>query len=125
MYGMETALSAAARPPLAGQSFEDQAMMALAVQLVALGLGVSPHDVVSHRRLGQKVVLARQAAMYLAHIGWGWPLAQVGQAFGRDRATVSHACRQIEYRRLDPALDRLLEASEAALRLAPRPGMVA
>lgn len=108
-----------------GDTVEDQAMMALAVQLVALGFSVSPHDVFSHRRLDRRVALARQAAMYLAHIGWGWSLGKVGQALGRDRATVSHACRVIEDRRRDAALDRLLDDCEAALRSAPRPGVFA
>lgn len=118
------ALPEGVRPHTAGQSYEDQAMMALAVQLVALGLGVSPHDVVSHRRLGSRVVLARHAAMYLAHIGWGWSLAQVGHAFGRDRATVSQACRKIEEHRGDPLIDRLLDGCESALRMAPRPSVL-
>lgn len=110
------------RSSLAGYTVEEDSMTALAVQLVALSLGVSPREIVSHRRLGGKVLIARQAAMYLAHVGWGWSLARVGRAFGRDRATVSEACRRIEERRTDPWLDGMLDACERALRLAPRPG---
>jgi chromosomal replication initiation ATPase DnaA len=122
---MTTTLTPYARTPARGETHEDHAMMALAVQLVAVAFGVSPYDVASHRRLGPKVVLARQAAMYLAHIGWSWPLGQVAQAFGRDRATVSMACKLVEDRRQDSDLDRVLDACETALRAAPRPGVVA
>lgn len=120
-------LAMAARGPERGALFgigaEEQSMTALAVQLVSLALGVAPGEIVSHRRLGARVVMARQAAMYLAHVGWGWSLAQVGRAFGRDRATVSEACRHIEEKRSDPGLDRMLDACEQALRMAPRPGV--
>lgn len=60
--------------------------------------------------------LARQIAMYLAHVGFGLSFEAIGRVFGRDRTTVSHACRVIEDRRDDAALDRRLAALEADCR---------
>lgn len=48
---------------------------------------------------------ARQLAMYLAHTMLGKSLADVGEAFGRDRTTVSYACNLIEDLRDDPAFE--------------------
>lgn len=58
---------------------------------------------------------ARQLAMYLAHVVQGISLTAIGEAFGRDRTTVSHACGLIEDLRDDPKFDAELEALEAAL----------
>jgi|SRR5690606_33528812 len=48
---------------------------------------------------------ARQLAMYLAHVVFGHSLTEVGEAFGRDRTTVSYACALIEDMRDDPHFD--------------------
>ena len=48
---------------------------------------------------------ARQLAMYLSHVALGGSLTRVGQAFGRDRTTVSYACALIEDMRDDPRFD--------------------
>jgi chromosomal replication initiation ATPase DnaA len=53
--------------------------------------------------------------MYLAHIGLGLNLSQVGRCFGRDRTTVAHACAVMENYRDNPATARVLECLEAAL----------
>ena len=63
----------------------------------------------------KSVALARQTAMYLAHVAFGLSLTRVGICFGRDRTTVRHACALIEDRRDDPALEFGLAALEAAL----------
>ena len=57
---------------------------------------------------------ARQIAMYLAHVGFGLSMAEVGKAFGRDRTTVVHACHLIEDRRDDVRFDQLLDHLEQA-----------
>lgn len=62
------------------------------------------------------VALARQSAMYLAHIALGLNFTEVGRAFGRDRTTAAHACRLIEDRRGNPRLDTALADLEHALR---------
>jgi hypothetical protein len=63
----------------------------------------------------RRVAFARQVAMYLAHVGCGLNLSQVGQAFGRDRTTVRHACALVEDRRDQPGFDLGLSALEAGL----------
>ena len=62
------------------------------------------------------VALARQSAMYLAHVAFGLSFTEVGRAFGRDRTTAAHACRRIEDRRADRGLDTALAELEHALR---------
>lgn len=62
------------------------------------------------------IALARQTAMYLAHVVFGLTLTRVGICFGRDRTTVRHACALIEDRRDDPGLEFALSALEAGLR---------
>ncbi|QEL26541.1 hypothetical protein FQV39_11825 [Bosea sp. F3-2] len=63
----------------------------------------------------QQVALARQVAMYLAHVTFGLSLTRVGTCFGRDRTTVRHACALVEDRRDDLRLECGLNALEAAL----------
>jgi chromosomal replication initiation ATPase DnaA len=69
------------------------------------------------------VALARQVAMYLAHVAYGLSLTEVGRLFARDRTTVAHACALVEDRRDDVAFDRALELLELVVRAltAPRP----
>jgi chromosomal replication initiation ATPase DnaA len=63
-----------------------------------------------------RVAFARQVAMYLAHVSFGMTLTTVGQAFGRDRTTVAHACALVEDARDDPEIDRTLELLEAIVK---------
>lgn len=58
-------------------------------------------------------------AMYLAHVGGGLSLREVGLLFARDRTTVAHACAAVEDRRDDPLLDRCLTFLELALNTGP------
>lgn len=67
------------------------------------------------RRCEARIALARQVAMYLAHVVFGLTLTRAGQLFGRDRTTVAHACAVVEDRREDAALDRALNIVESAL----------
>lgn len=62
------------------------------------------------------IALARQSAMYLAHVAFGLTFTEVGRAFGRDRTTAAHACRRIEDRRREAHLDAALADLEHALR---------
>ena len=57
---------------------------------------------------------ARQIAMYLAHVGFGLSMAEIGRVFGRDRTTVVHACHLIEDRRDEVRFDQLLDHLEQA-----------
>ena len=62
------------------------------------------------------VALARQVAMYLAHVICGLSMTEVGRTFERDRTTVSHACALIADRRDDPLFDQILELLERVAR---------
>ncbi len=74
--------------------------------------GVARAELSRQSRGKAPVALARQAAMYLAHVSCGLTLTDVGQIFSRDRTTVAHACAVIEDRRDDPVFDRALELME-------------
>lgn len=87
----------------------DRARALLAMQAVASVTGVSAAAMQSRRRVNDAVRRARALAWYLSHTEYGWPLYRVGAAFDRDRTTVAKACREVEDRRDDPALDSLLE----------------
>jgi len=63
----------------------------------------------------QPVALARQTAMYLAHVAFGLSLTRVGICFGRDRTTVRYACARMEDRRDDPKIEFGLAALERGL----------
>ncbi len=63
-----------------------------------------------------RVALARQVAMYLAHVSFGLSHVEVGQMFERDRTTVRHACAVVEDRRDDQAFDRTIANLEAIVR---------
>jgi chromosomal replication initiation ATPase DnaA len=52
--------------------------------------------------------------MYLINVKLGRTMTEIGVLFGRDRTTVSHACRVIEDRR-EGAFDRDIEALEDAI----------
>src|SRR5438067_5715214 len=67
-------------------------------------------------RRSASVALARQSAMYLAHVALGLNFTDVGRAFGRTRTTAARACRVIEDRREEVSLDTALADLEHALR---------
>jgi chromosomal replication initiation ATPase DnaA len=62
-----------------------------------------------------RAAFARQVAMYLAHVGCGVSLTEVGRLFERDRTTVAHACSLIEDKRDDPDFDYRLDHLERAV----------
>lgn len=63
----------------------------------------------------RRIVVARQLAMYLAHVFLGRPQHVVAELFGRDRTTVAHACQAIEDRRDNRAFEGLIARIEARL----------
>lgn len=66
---------------------------------------VSLRDVMQGTRGTGSAAQTRQLAMYLVHVLLSRPQDVVGELFGRDRTTVSHACAQIELLRdEDPLL---------------------
>jgi chromosomal replication initiation ATPase DnaA len=83
---------------------------------VAAAFTVPVGELRASSRRRAPVALARQSAMYLAHVTLGLTFAEVGRAFGRDRTTAAHACRRIEDRRTEVRLDTALVELEQALR---------
>ena len=95
-----------------------------AVELaVSQVFGVARDDIGMQTRGRAHIALARQVAMYLAHVAYGLSLTEVGRLFAPDRTTVAHACALIEDRRDDLAFDRALELLELVVRAlaSPRP----
>lgn len=85
-------------------------------QTVAQAFGIKTFELRAPTRRRAPVALARQVAMYLAHVTCGLTLTEVGRLFGRDRTTAAHACRLVEDRRDDPNFDKSLDCLELALR---------
>nr|WP_281978071.1 helix-turn-helix domain-containing protein [Pseudorhizobium flavum] len=54
----------------------------------------------------------RQIAMYVCHVALRISQTDIGEAFGRDRTTVRHACHVVEDRRDDPVFDDFISAIE-------------
>jgi hypothetical protein len=91
-------------------------------QAVIQVFGVGPADLHHTTRGRAKVALARQVAMYLAHVACGLSLTDTGRLFGRDRTTAAHACTVVEDKRDDPHFDGALDLLEWAVSaLATRP----
>lgn len=84
-------------------------------QTVATAFQVPLKELRAPTRRKAPIAFARQVAMYLAHVGYGLSLTEVGSLFGRDRTTVAHACGIVEDRRDDPYFDRFLEHLEGAI----------
>lgn len=85
---------------------------------VADDMELDVRDLFAPSRGRATIALARQVAMYLVHVCYGLPLSDVGAGFGRDRTTVSYACRLIEERRDDCTFDRKLSRLEHQLMIA-------
>lgn len=90
----------------------DQPAVTVAIAVVSQVFALAPAELLRATRGRAGVALARQIAMYLAHVVGGQSLTDVGQQFCRDRTTVAHACRLIEARRDDPSFDRVVELLE-------------
>lgn len=101
------------------------ALRRLLEEAAAVAFGVASDDVRARARRGVGVSFARQSAMYLAHVAFGLNYSDVGRLFGRDRTTVAYACRLVEDRRDDPAIDQRLDLLEqACAEAASDPAMV-
>ena len=68
-----------------------------------------------------RIALARQVAMYLAHVACSLSKAEAGRLFQRDRTTVHHACLVIEQRRDDEEFDNALDHLEKVIRIVVGP----
>ncbi len=92
--------------------FATESACAIAKGVVAMVL--EQEDLGRQDRRSRAAAFARQIAMYLAHVGFGLSMADIGRAFGRDRTTVVHACHLIEDRRDERRFDDLLDHLEKA-----------
>lgn len=73
----------------------DAARAQICAASVSIAFGVPELDIARPDRRGPGVDFARQVAMYLAHVQFGMTHTRIGTLFGRDRSTVSHACRAV------------------------------
>jgi hypothetical protein len=91
-----------------------QRLCDLAALATAAAFALPVSELRAATRRSPYTAFARQVAMYLAHVGFGLQYSDVGRAFGRDRTTAARACRRVEDRRDDPAIDALLGSLESA-----------
>lgn len=103
------------------RSRDDHARVQVIQQAVAYVFDIPADELSAPTRRSARVSLARQVAMYLAHVGLEMSLSRVGQAFGRDRTTAAYACHKVEDRRDDPRFDATLDELEACIRAMPHP----
>ena len=87
----------------------DHVRAGLVIQLISMCFGVAPEELRARGRLQPRSGRARWVALYLAHVGYGWPLERLSHVFGVSRATAGQGCRWTEDARDDPALDDLLD----------------
>ena len=123
--GMEESRRASPAGAFAVTQTETLATRQLALRaalIVAEEIGVDVCALYAPNRGPAAVALARQTAMYLAHVTCSQNQSDVGEAFGRDRTTVAHACMTIEDRRDDEAFDQRLQTMEARLLITIRAG---
>lgn len=85
----------------------------LARAAVCAAARLAPGHLDQPSRGNREIAFARQIAMYLAHVGFGLSLTDVGRCFGRDRTTVRHACAIVEDVRDLPRFELALSALEA------------
>lgn len=87
----------------------------LVIRLVSTLEKVRLDDMTGNSRGRADVCLSRHIAMYLMHTVFSCPFHRVAAFFGRDRTTISYACRLIEDARDDQEFDRRLEVMENLL----------
>lgn len=110
------------------RSEEERLKAALVADLVALATGTERDALFGAHRGVAPTTRARQLAMYLTHIEFGYTLAAIGEMYGRDKSTVGHAVHQIEDFRdnseFDVWLCELEEMLVHACRMMPESGRV-
>lgn len=90
----------------------DPARARLAVAAVAIEFGVPDLSLERPEQRNPLIDFARQVAMYLASSLFGMTMTRIGELFGRDRSTVSHALRVVEDGRTDPVFDSKIDRLE-------------
>jgi hypothetical protein len=120
------AIAAFAAPPAAAPPSARERQLAFLVStwLAASVHHVAPADLSLVRRGASEVVAARQLAIYLVHVVFGFDRDSTARLFGRDRRTVARACAHIEDQRDRAEAERAVSAIERqALELAQTLGL--
>lgn len=89
-------------------------LCAVAATLTAAAFALPVGELIASSRRSAYTAFARQCAMYLAHVSFGLSYSEVARGFGRDRTTAAHACRLVEERRDDAAVEAVLGSLEQA-----------
>lgn len=92
----------------------EQRLCDLVALVTAAAFAVPVGELAASTRRSPYIAFARQSAMYLAHVAFGLSYSEIGRGFHRDRTTAAYACRLVEDRRDDPAIDAVLGALECA-----------
>lgn len=95
----------------------DAARCQLAMQLAAHRFDVSRATMLVRGRGSRRASVARQVAIYLAHVALGVPIGAIAKQFRRNHSTAVFACRQVEDRRDQPAFDVAVADLELAIRV--------
>ena len=116
MLNRNTEIGGARRPELRRPA-KPVARCHIAARLAATHYEVPVAQLRTRRRGSQRSTRARHVAIYLAHVALGMKLAEIGDAFRRDRTTAGYACARVEDARDDPAFDAALASLETAARI--------
>lgn len=81
-------------------------------QIIVDEFGIYPIELKIPTRGRHAASMARQFAIYLAHVMLGIPLNVVATHYGRHRTTATHACHVIEDRRDDKDFDARISRIE-------------
>jgi hypothetical protein len=118
MLDVHSPAFALSQPPSTPTELCPNEICRLVIACVAIDFGLAADILETGLRGSQRVALARQIAMYLAHVGFGLTFDVIGHAFGRDRTTIAHACRVVEDARDDIWFDCRVATLELICRAA-------
>jgi hypothetical protein len=119
------AIAAFEAPPAVPPSARERQLAFLVSTWLAASVHhVAPADLSLMRRGASEVVAARQLAIYLVHVVFGFDRDSTAKLFGRDRRTVARACAHVEDQRDATEAERAFSAIESqALALAETLGL--
>jgi len=101
-----------ARPPQLPASLPIRNVCRIVRQMVGELILLFGDRVMLRRDRRRQACHVRQIAMYVCHVALRIPMSDIGDALGRDRTTVSHACHVVEDRRDDPVFDDFVAVVE-------------
>ena len=86
-------------------------------QMVAANNRLSAGDLLKFERGKSGIIRARQIAVYLMHTTLSFTYTQIANVYGKDRTTISHACRLIEDLRDESDFDYKMVEYEATISI--------